>query len=839
MRTISCDSLTDLPSRESGLTEAEVSAQRARHGSNDIVEMTRHPWLEIALDTARDPMIWFLLGIGLVFLLVDNKSDAIILFVAMLPLVLMDAVLHWRTQASTASLQGQLMSTVTVIRETGETTLDYRDLVPGDLVRVVPGLFLPADGLFQKATDVQIDESVLTGEAFPIPKRPSPLNPFLLAGKGDTSIDANTVGYAGTRVLTGTGTLRVLFTGARTQYGDIVHSLATVAHERTPLQKSITTLVQGLVLASTVMCLLLAGVRMAQGHGWLDALLSAAALAIAAIPEEFPVVFAFFLGVGVYRLAQRHALVRRAVSVENIGRVTQICTDKTGTITRGLLRLTHLDPREGLSETELLTAAFAASNPDATDPVDVAIRDIAAERTLAPHTRLRTFPFTEDRKQETAFVRTEDGRSLAYVKGAPETILAQSQLSDEARRHWSTRTAQWAREGHKVLACARTILTEEAVQQATEPTAGLEFCGLLAFEDPPRPEVAEAMAYCRRHGIGVLMITGDHMETALAIAKEIGLGGTSPIGASAEATPEQFEAAWLERHPAFLRGLQVVSRCTPAQKLRIVNALKASGELVAVTGDSVNNVPALQAADIGIAMGERGVRSAKEVSAIVLADDNFRTIVDAIKEGRQLFTNLRLSFTYLLLLHMPFVLTAAIIPLLGYPLLYLPVHIIWLELLIHPSALFAFQQKAAANHGSTPSQRAFFSRAEIQLMVLVGLLMTAALTADFATGLSAHTNIGHARAQAMALLTLWSAGLVAQLSRLRTWAAPVIVGTTLLSSILAIQVAPIAELLHLTPLPLSDWLVAAGAVIVCLAVKHIGRILMTRTSHAPAAPISI
>lgn len=808
MKKISFESLRDLKKRDGGLAASEVTAQRSRYGSNEIVEVTGNPWLELALDTFKDPMIWFLIGIGTVFTFLGDRSEAVVLFIAILPLVFMDAFLHWRTQASTSGLKGQLASQVSVTRDSRVITIDSRELVPGDLIAAASGLFLPADGIFENATDLQIDESALTGEAFPIHKQSTRLDPFALAQSDEVALPPETLGYAGTRVLTGHGHLRILFTGQRTAYGEIVKSVSSMPHERTPLQKSITKLVQTLTLSAAAFCLLLAGVRIYQGRGWLDALLSAATLAVAAIPEEFPVVFTFFLGVGVYRLAKKRALVRRAVSVENIGRVTYICTDKTGTITRGNLTLTHLDPVKGLTELDLLRAALTASNPSGADPVDQAIQEIAHARGLSAPPRLHVFPFTEDRKCETAITQEESPH--AYVKGAPRTVLLKSSLSQGEREVWIKTTAKWAREGHKVLACARRALTPAEQKEKGEPEGGYEFCGLLAFEDPPRPEVAGAMSYCRKNRIGVLMITGDHPDTASAIAKEVGLGEKNPVVFSAEIEPEKLETEWLDRNPGFLRTLDVVARCTPIQKLRIVTALKKAGELVAVTGDGVNDVPALKAADIGIAMGERGTRSAKEVSSIILADDNFRTIINAIMEGRQLFKNLQLSFEYLLLVHIPLVLTAALIPLFGFPLLYLPVHIVWLELIIHPTALFAFQENAPSTSAHARDQKgdgkSFFSRADTIRVVLVGSGLTVALGFSFLSGLNENSDVNHARAKVLAILTLWSAGLVAYFTRLKTRASRVVAGATVLSSILLIQTPPLAQLFHLSPLHGPDWL---------------------------------
>ena len=812
MKKISFDSLKGIANRNAGLTDAEVISQRAAFGNNEIVEVTGHPWIELAKDTLKDPMIWFLLGIGTIFIFTGDTNEAIVLFVAILPLLFMDAFLHWRTQATTAGLRGQLASRFHVLRNDHLIEIDSRELVPGDLLNVTAGFMLPADGYFQNCSELQVDESVLTGEAFPIVKQNPLVDPFEFIDDGEVSVNQNFLGYAGTKILTGQGQFRILFTGLNTAYGAIVQSVSAMPHERTPMQKSISELVRGLILASGLFCLLLAGVRIYQGHGWLDALLSAATLAIAAIPEEFPVVFSFFLGVGVYRLAKKRALVRRAVSVENIGRVTYICTDKTGTITTGKLTLTHIDPIENSTSAKVLEVGLAASGISSSDPLDIAIHDAAIGKNILAPTRLHVFPFTEDRKRETVFISESDKNLIACMKGAPETVMACCEMNSDDLTVWEDKTKKWASEGYKIIACASKRLSEAEIEKEQEPVKGYLFCGLLAFEDPPRPEVASAISYCRQNGVRVLMITGDHSLTAVAIAKEVGLGGSAPCVASAEENLEKFQEEWLENNPRFLKSLDVVARCTPLQKLRVVNALKKQGELVAVTGDGVNDVPALKAADIGIAMGERGTRSAKEVSSIVLSDDNFSTIASAIIEGRQLFSNLKMSFEYLLLFHIPFVFTAALIPLFGFPILYLPLHIVWLELIIHPTALFAFQQESNLANRPPQNKSGFFSKSDVVRILFFGVALTVVLGFAFYEEFSSAENMNHARARTMALLTFWSAGLVFYFTRLKTRGAKLVFFGTIFSSILLIQTPWTNGFFNLEGLSFPEWLIITGIV---------------------------
>jgi Ca2+-transporting ATPase len=497
------------------------------------------------------------------------------------------------------------------------------------------------------------------------------------------AIDRRHWAYAGTRLLTGEVRMHVVNTGGRTLYGEIVRSATRGVQERTPLQKAVARLVAVLVTIAILMCLVLAAVRWSQGHGLLDALTSAVTLAVAAMPEEFPVVLAFFLGVGVFRLARQQALVRRAVVVENIGRVTCICSDKTGTITEGHLHLAHLLPRESGAADSLLALAAMASRRETGDPLDTAILNAACSPRVFD--KLTSFPFTEDRKRETSVVRMRDGL-LAVMKGAPETVLRMCALGDPERKEWEATVGEYADSGHKVIACASRRIDADG-WSGVEPQQDYQLAGLLAFEDPVREGVRDALRVCRDASIHVVMVTGDHSATALAVAKAVGIAQEQTAVVEGDAMMTRLA----QGDNSFLDSVCVVARAKPAQKLSLVHALQARGEVVAVTGDGVNDVPALQAADIGIAMGGRGTRSSREIAAIVLLDDNFRSIVHAIAEGRQLFRNLQLSFEYLLIMHIPLILAAALIPLAGYPLLFLPVHIVWLELIIHPTALLVFQ----------------------------------------------------------------------------------------------------------------------------------------------------
>lgn len=800
-----------LPRGTRGLSQAEVVATRQRFGTNQIIETPPSGLWPLIRDTVKDPMLWFLLGTSAIFWLVGESTEALVLLVSLVPFFGMDSYLHRRTQASTEGLSGQLSARARVIREDGTTSVDATDLVPGDLVEVNAGESFPADGLLLVEDSIQVDESALTGEAYPVRKSIFTNEP---AGVAEQAIDTCFWGYAGTRILSGKAVLRVVFTGRETLYGEIVRTALGGKQERTPLQRAVGRLVTWLLVVAIAFCGILATVRWYQGHGLLDAVISAVTLAVAALPEEFPVVLTFFLGVGVYRLAKRRALVRRGVVVENIGRITTICSDKTGTLTEGRLCLAHQYPSEDLSIDQLLTIAADASLSEEGDPLDRAILE-AAPTNRTPDVIAR-FPFTEDRKREVTIVR--DGR-IAHVdmKGAPETVLSMCSLDGTQKKAWLRQVQDLAENGHKVIACAYKpwTLVEDS---ANEPDRDFEFAGLLAFEDPAREGVRHALQQCRQARIKVIMVTGDHPATAGALAAEVGLGETPPR----VVTGEEMEARLSEEGSKYLDQVDVVARAVPVHKHTLVRCLQSRGEIVAVTGDGVNDVPALKVADVGIAMGERGTRSAREVASIILMDDNFRTIVGAIAEGRQLFANLQMSFQYLLMVHIPLVLTAALIPLMGYPILYLPIHVVWLELIIHPTALLVFQYHPGTDelrYRPRQEKLSFFTPIQTLGIAFTGLLVTSLIYWSYVRSLGIWRDVDHARAMALAVLIVASGVVTSLLSRLRGKAAISVTVFSLISAAVLIQIPWFSSLLNLKSLHYDDWLVAVGSgALVCLPI---------------------
>lgn len=790
------------------LDEQEVQARRQQFGSNDFTHFSVSVWREVLINTIKDPMIWFLVGTAILFAGLKNYYEATILALAIIPLTGMDFFLHWRTEATTEGLGQQLATSAVVVREGKKRSVAVWELVPGDLILVVAGGFFPADGLIVGGSTIQVEESALSGESLPVTKQivaSQPLN------REAVVVSDKSWAFAGTRLLTGEAMVRVVYTGKETLYGQIIQSVLQTGKVRTPLQALIANLVFKLIIAASLLCVFLALVRYAQGFGLIDTILSAATLAVAALPDEFPVVFTFFLSVGVYRMARNKALVRRAVSVENLGRVTCICSDKTGTITEGRLQLSSFYPVSGVEKEALLSLLALASRADSFDLLDLAILDAAAKATQLPQKVLHSFPFTEDRKRETAVVE-QSNHWLVVTKGAPETILALCDLSPDETRIWLERIAELAAQTYKVLACAS--ITVQSANQFEEPTGAYQFKGLVAFIDPVREGVAEAIQSCRDQGIHVLMITGDHPATAAAIARQIGLGDGQPkVVLAHDLGPYLTQTAGYN-----LNQIDVIARAIPMQKYDVVKALQANDQIVAVTGDGVNDVPALKIANIGIAMGERGTQSAREVADIILLDDNFDSIAKAINEGKLLFQNLRLCFKYLLMIHFPFVISAALIPLFGFPLLYFPIQIVLIELIIHPTALLVFQDLPDDGTRRLYKGSGIFSRYDVMRIVMTGLVTTLLLCGCFVKTLP--QGIMHARTLVLAILAFMSIAITIGLAGFKTRTTRLTIFFILIMLLTLIQIPFFAAILDFTPLSLREWgFVLLAAIITWFTVR--------------------
>ncbi|MBI5948939.1 MAG: cation-transporting P-type ATPase [Chloroflexi bacterium] len=741
------------PPGESGLSATEARALLRSHGPNRLLpEARRLPALLRFVRPLVDSMAILLLLAAPIYIALGNYLDAVVTLTAIIPIAGVNYLLEARSERALAELRQLTAPLATAWRDGRAASIPAVEIVPGDLLLVREGDVIPADGTLVGVARLMVDESSLTGESHPVAKANSG------AGDDDDAL------YAGTNVLSGRGFFRVGATGPATRFGQVGTLVATIEQKATPLQALINRLVRQFAAIGGVVCVVVVGTQLAYGEGTGAALIAGVSLAIAAIPEEFPMVFTLYLGLGAWRLAKENALVRRLVGVETLGATTVICTDKTGTLTLGHLEVAALaagtevtrgGEAPGAAAKALLESAMLASEPQPFDPLEVAIVRYAGTAGLALPGGLVSVaehPFDPAAKYLSR-VWQRDGRHEVFAKGALEGILAVAALSEPDRRTAEETNAALASEGMRVIAVAAGELPG-GPQGRTEDERHLRFLGLVAFSDPVRPGVLDALEECRAAGIRVVMITGDHPITAMAVANSLHL----PAAEDDIITGAELDALSHGGRAERIANATVFARTQPAQKYEIVRALRAAGETVAMTGDGINDAPALREADIGIAMGRRGTQVAREAATLVLIDDDFSTIVGAIRDGRRIFENLRRAVAYLVGFHVPLLLVAMAVPLTGEPLLLLPVHLVILELILHPTVALVFEGDPPPpglmqRPPRSPSEP-LVSRRHAARPLATGFTLAAATVALYLARLAADVPEEHARGMAFTAMVL-------------------------------------------------------------------------------------
>ncbi|HET9029780.1 MAG TPA: cation-transporting P-type ATPase [Candidatus Aquilonibacter sp.] len=653
------------------LTDQEVVERQARYGPNILVPERRSSFALWIVRFFFDPMVLLLITAGATYLALGDRLDAGVAFGALLPIFLVTAVLEGRSDRALEELKRLARPTATVRRGSHDVLIDARELVPGDIMLVKEGDVFAADGMLIGGDLLIVDESALTGESQPVVKE---------IGTGSV--------FAGTSLRSGRGEILVTAIGQSTKYGRIGKLMSELHVTATPIERVIRRLVTQLGIVVILLCIVVIAVERAHGSAWPIAIIAGVSLAMAAFPEELPTVYTLYLALGAWRLAKQKALVRRLASVETLGSTNVICVDKTGTLTYGKLRLGALwHVRD--DDAALLGTAVRATEPRPFDPLDEATQKYAGEQSvdiafLERERPVVTFPFDAAHRRVTKVWKTASG-TLVVTKGATEVVLDLCDCDDDVRRRVQAKHEEYAREGMRVLAVAEKRIDDVRAKSRSDLESHLEIVGLLAFSDPIREDVPPAIAACQRANIGVMMITGDHPSTALAIARSLGLSTAGAL------TGSDLERAHDDELVRALGTVRVFARIAPEQKLRIVQALHARGDIVAMTGDGTNDALALREADIGIAMGQRGTDVARAAADLILLDDNFTTIVDAVAGGRRIFRNLRRAFRYLNAFHLPLIVAAVLIPLLNVPLLLLPIHLVWLELIVHPTSALVYE----------------------------------------------------------------------------------------------------------------------------------------------------
>ena len=683
--------MTGVASR--GLSATEASVRLSADGPNELAKASRRSYFKIIGEVLREPMLALLLLGGAAYLLLGDLAEALILLAFATFSVAVTVIQESRTENVLEALRDLSAPRALVIRGGERLRIAGREVVRGDLMVIEQGDRVAADAILIAASDLQVDESLLTGESLPVGK---------VAGSTDAAESDHRPGgddqpflYSGSLVARGSGTALVIATGALSEIGKIGQSLATLDGEAPRLRIETTRIVRIAAIGGGSVAVLVVLLYGLLRGGWIDALLAGIAIGMSLLPEEFPVVLTIFLAMGAWRIGQAGVLTRRASAIETLGSATVLCTDKTGTLTENRMAVAELWLPSGATATvsadnvlddafrAVIDTSILASAVEPLDPMEIAIHAAGREKAKPTTTFAHSYGLRPDLLAMTNIWQTDSAFTVA-AKGAPEAIAELCHLASADRDKMMAAVDAMAARGIRVLGVARAETRDDAWPESPRDFK-FSLVGLIGLADPLRPSVAAAVAECRSAGIRVVMITGDYAATARAIALQAGIADGDVLTGDDLGKLDDAELA--ER----LKTVTVFARIMPEQKLRIVEAFKVDGEIVAMTGDGVNDAPSLKSAHIGIAMGKRGTDVAREASAIVLLDDDFGSIVTAIALGRRIYDNIRKAMAFIFAVHVPIAGLALLPLILGLPILFGPIHIALLEMVIDPVCALVFE----------------------------------------------------------------------------------------------------------------------------------------------------
>ncbi len=787
------------PRTISGLSEEEAARRLAEEGYNELPSAKRRSILVIALEVVREPMFLLLVAGGALYLILGDIQEALMLLGFVFVVMGITLYQERKTERALEALRDLSSPRALVIRDGEQKRIAGREVVRGDIVVLAEGDRVPADGVLLSCLNLSADESLLTGESIPVRKIVWDRVTEMDRPGGD---DLPFV-YSGTMIVQGQGIVQVNATGPRTEIGKIGRALQTVETEDTLLQKETGRLVRNLAVVGLTLCILVIVSYWLTRGDLLHGILAGITLAMATLPEEFPVVLTIFLALGAWRIAQKSVLTRRVPAIETLGSATVLCVDKTGTLTlnrmtvsrifagdqfydvdahrQGLLPAEFHERLSDLSEHrhdslpeifhELVEYSILASQSEPFDPMEKALRqlgDLTLARTGHLHddwTLVREYPLARDLLAISHVWQSPDKRDyIIAVKGAPEAVADLCHLNAAQAEELARNVNLMARDGLRILGVAKAEFDSTDLP-SEQHGFEFEFLGLVGLTDPVRPKVPAAVKECHSAGIRVVMITGDYAGTAQNIARQIGLH--PPYEAITGPELDAMDDRELRRR---IGGVDIFARVVPEQKLRLVNALKANGEIVAMTGDGVNDAPALKSANIGIAMGSRGTDVAREAAALVLLDDDFSSIVEAVKLGRRIFDNIKKAVAYIFAIHVPIAGISLLPVAFGWPLVLLPVHIVFLELVIDPACSVVFEAEPEeadimARPPRNPQER-LFARRTLGISIIQGLGVLLINLGVF--GISLWRGQGELEARALTFTTLVVANLGLILTN-RSW----------------------------------------------------------------------
>lgn len=668
-----------------GLTHREAASRLKIYGFNELPTASRKSVGKIIVEVVQEPMFILLLICGFLYVMLGEYSEGVILLCWVLVIISITFYQHRKTERALEALR-KLSSPRALVKREGEIIrIAGREVVPGDWVFLNEGDRVPADGKLIECEHLKVDESILTGESVPVNKAMESNADLMLSG---------------TLIVGGKGLMEVSQTGADTTFGKIGRRLGEIEEPTTAMQREMGVLVRNLFIAGLVLSTIVILAFYFTRGGWVSSLLNGLATAMAMLPEEFPVVFTIFMAMGSWRLSKNQVLARKPSAIETLGSASVLCSDKTGTITQNKMAVASLfvhgriwEKEELVSSNpevkEILEIAYGASSIDSIDPMERAVAHLLPEvGLLSGLTYIKEYPLSRELLALTKVYAQADLPYVVLTKGAPETILSMCQLSEHEVDSLLKVVHEMAGQGQRVLGVAKGKWSSPELPVSVRKV-DFQWVGFIGFEDPIRPEVPQAIQECKKAGIKVVMITGDYPETAKNIAIQAGMDVGSKIltGKDLENLDEQELIHQIQE-------VNIFARIVPEQKLQIIRAYKSNGAVVAMTGDGVNDAPALKAADIGIAMGGKGTDVAREASSLVLLDDNFSSIVRAIRSGRKIYDNLQKAMDYIISIHIP-IIGLTLIPAFfaGLPILLMPLHIVFMELIIDPVCSVAFESE--------------------------------------------------------------------------------------------------------------------------------------------------
>lgn len=680
-----------------GLNSSDAQARLRTYGLNELPSEKRKSIFTIFFNLLKEPMLIILISAGIIYLLLGDPQDSLLLLTMIFMVLGITFFQERKTERALDALKNLSSPRALVIRDGVEKRIAGKEVVVDDLIILHEGDRVPADAAILKQTNLMVDESLLTGESLAVSKsnweETEKIEDFRPGGEGLPFV------YSGTLITRGRAIAKVILTGIHTQMGKIGKSLETIREEEMLLKKETNRLVKFFGLLGFVLCVFVIIVYGLTRGGFLEGFLAGLTLSMSLLPEEFPVVLLVFFALGAWRISKRKVLTRNTAAIETLGAAKVLCVDKTGTLTHNRMELVFISSVDSFSEIKetvpakfnsLLEYALLASQKDPFDPIEKEIKEKTKQflpniyQNLSALKIIREYPFSKNLLVFSQVWQKKENNYLVAAKGAPESIAEICKLNKEEKKKLVKQVEGFSQKGLRLLAVAMAKASETLPDDQRK--FNFEYLGLLGFADPIRATVPEAVKECYKAGIRVCMMTGDYPGTAVYIANQIGLDNPNQFLTGVDL--EKLDHLTLREK---IKTINIFARITPEQKLIIVNALKANDEVVAMTGDGVNDAPALKASHIGIAMGERGTDVAREASDLVLLDDDFSSIVSAIKLGRKIFDNLKKALSYIFAIHIPIAGMAFFPVLFGLPIVFFPAQIAFLELIIDPSSSVVFE----------------------------------------------------------------------------------------------------------------------------------------------------